>query len=45
MVKGAGVRTAVNGDPVRMSRYVRLLTPGWNVHGHPNVATGAMGWT
>ncbi|MEZ5826817.1 MAG: cupin domain-containing protein, partial [Geminicoccaceae bacterium] len=39
-----GVWTVVNGDPVRMSRGDLLLTPGWNFHGHHNVATEPMAW-
>ncbi|MDD9739845.1 MULTISPECIES: cupin domain-containing protein [Marinovum] len=44
VVEGEGVWTVVNGDPVRMSRGDLLLTPGWNFHGHHNVATEPMAW-
>ena len=44
VVEGEGVWTVVNGDPVRMSRGDLLLTPGWNFHGHHNVASAPMAW-
>ncbi|WP_276152783.1 cupin domain-containing protein [Sulfitobacter sp. KE42] len=44
VVEGEGVWTVVNGDPVRMSRGDLLLTPGWNFHGHHNVASEPMAW-
>lgn len=44
VIEGEGVWTVVNGDPVRMSRGDLLLTPGWNFHGHHNVATEPMAW-
>lgn len=44
VVEGEGVWTVVNGDSVRMSRGDLLLTPGWNFHGHHNVADAPMAW-
>jgi len=44
VVEGEGVWTVVNGDPVRMSRGDLLLTPGWNFHGHHNIADKPMAW-
>ena len=44
VVEGEGVWTVVDGDPVRMSRGDLLLTPGWNFHGHYNIATKPMAW-
>ena len=43
-LEGEGVWTVVNGDPVRMSRGDLLLTPGWNFHGHHNIASEPMAW-
>lgn len=44
VVEGEGVWTVVNGDAVRMSRGDLLLTPGWDFHGHHNVALEPMAW-
>lgn len=44
VVEGEGVWTVVNGDPVPMRRGDFLLTPGWNFHGHHNIATKPMAW-
>ncbi|MEV7010032.1 cupin domain-containing protein [Streptosporangium sp. NPDC051022] len=44
VVEGEGVWTVVNGDPVAMRRGDLLLTPGWQWHGHHNIATRPMAW-
>lgn len=44
VIEGEGVWTVVNGDPVPMRRGDFLLTPGWNYHGHHNIATEPMAW-
>lgn len=44
VIEGEGVWTVVNGDAVPMRRGDLLLTPGWNFHGHHNVATEPMAW-
>jgi gentisate 1,2-dioxygenase len=44
VLEGEGVWTVVNGDPVSMRRGDFLLTPGWNFHGHQNVADAPMAW-
>ncbi len=44
VTEGEGVWTVVNGDPVPMRRGDFLLTPGWNFHGHHNIATEPMAW-
>ncbi len=44
VIEGEGVWTVVNGDAVPMRRGDLLLTPGWNFHGHHNVATKPMAW-
>ncbi len=44
VIEGEGVWTVVNGDAVPMKRGDLLLTPGWNFHGHHNVATKPMAW-
>jgi gentisate 1,2-dioxygenase len=38
------VWTVVDGDPVSMQRGDLLLTPGWQFHGHQNVADAPMAW-
>ncbi len=44
VLEGEGVWTVVNGDPVAMRRGDLLLTPGWQWHGHHNIATRPMAW-
>jgi gentisate 1,2-dioxygenase len=44
VVEGEGVWTVVGGDPVSMRRGDLLLTPGWQFHGHQNVALSPMAW-
>lgn len=44
ILEGEGVWTVVGGDPVPMKRGDFLLTPGWNYHGHHNIATKPMAW-
>ncbi|QCB27981.1 cupin domain-containing protein [Corynebacterium endometrii] len=44
VIEGEGVWTVVNGDAVPMKRGDLLLTPGWNFHGHHNIATEPMAW-
>ncbi|WP_421083489.1 cupin domain-containing protein [Rothia nasimurium] len=44
VIEGEGVWTVVNGDAVPMRRGDFLLTPGWNFHGHHNIATKPMAW-
>ncbi|WIM69267.1 cupin domain-containing protein [Corynebacterium suedekumii] len=44
VIEGEGVWTVVNGDAVPMRRGDFLLTPGWNFHGHHNIATEPMAW-
>jgi len=44
VIEGEGVWTVVDGDPVAMRRGDFLLTPGWNWHGHHNIATEPMAW-
>ncbi len=44
VVKGEGVWTVVDGDPVAMRRGDFLLTPGWRFHGHQNVTAAPMAW-
>nr|WP_120492002.1 cupin domain-containing protein [Corynebacterium lactis] len=44
VIEGEGVWTVVNGDAVPMRRGDFLLTPGWNFHGHHNIATEPMTW-
>lgn len=44
VIEGEGVWTVVNGDAVPMRRGDLLLTPGWNFHGHHNIASEPMAW-
>ena len=44
VLEGEGVWTVVDGDPVAMRRGDFLLTPGWQWHGHHNVADAPMAW-
>ncbi len=44
VIEGEGVWTVVNGDAVPMKRGDFLLTPGWNFHGHHNIASEPMAW-
>ncbi|MGD7001809.1 cupin domain-containing protein [Corynebacterium halotolerans] len=44
VIEGEGVWTVVNGDAVPMRRGDFLLTPGWNFHGHHNIADEPMAW-
>lgn len=44
VIEDEGVWTVVNGDAVPMRRGDFLLTPGWNFHGHHNIATEPMAW-
>ena len=44
VLAGEGVWTVVDGDPVAMRRGDLLLTPGWQFHGHHNVADRPMAW-
>ena len=44
ILDGDGVYTAVDGDPVRMSRGDLILTPAWAFHDHHNPGHSTMIW-
>lgn len=44
VLEGAGVWTAVDGDPLSMSRGDLILTPSWTFHEHYNPGSRPMAW-